>query len=128
MLGSPSPSMEPMLITRAGSAGLAAARSSGSERTVSSNSALMFTFQSLSKASSGYSSSGAPHVAPALLTRTSSWSSRSLMKRISSSTPPGAARFNEIEMQSPKKDSSAPYASQASFFRALIQTQQHDLT
>jgi hypothetical protein len=53
MAGMLRPSMEPTLITRAGSSAVAAARSSGSVRTVSANNALTLTFQSLSNASSG---------------------------------------------------------------------------
>ena len=51
--GTRMPSIDPMLITRAGSSALAAARSAGSSAVVSRKTALTLTAQSLSNAASG---------------------------------------------------------------------------
>ena len=67
---------EPMFTTLAGSSGVAAFRRSGRSRFVSSNTAFTFRFRTLSKPEAGYSSMGAPHAAPALLTRMWSAASR----------------------------------------------------
>src|SRR6202020_1960076 len=118
------PSIDPMLTTRPGSAELAAARNSGRHRTVSSNRALTLTFQSLSNASSGYSSSGAPQVAPALFTRMCSRSSRAPMTSISRSMPSAPARLEGTEMHSPNADSSAALASHSAALRAVMYPRQ----
>ncbi|KAF0964853.1 hypothetical protein MLGJGCBP_02009 [Rhodococcus sp. T7] len=67
-----SPSIDPTLITRAGSVSVAAARRLGSSAWVSMNTPLTLMSKILSNPAAGNSSIGAPHVAPALFTSTSS--------------------------------------------------------
>ena len=64
-----------MLMTRAGSPGVAAASSSGRQARVRWKTAFTLSASTLSHAASGYSASGAPQLAPALLTST--WRARS---------------------------------------------------
>ena len=90
-----------MLITRAGSSVVAAARSSGSNRTVRKNGPFRLMSITLSQPDSGNSSSGAPQAAPALLTRMSSFSSRSRKSAQKRSTPSTDARSLGSEMHSP---------------------------
>ncbi|ALE77835.1 hypothetical protein WY02_04565 [Pseudonocardia sp. AL041005-10] len=69
--------MLPMLITRAGSSADPAASSSGRNARVRKNGAFRLRSSTLSQACAGNSSSGAPQVAPALLTSRCTRSSRS---------------------------------------------------
>ena len=69
MIGTCRPSIDPMLMTRAGSSAVAADDSWGSSARVRKNGAFTLVAYNLSHAPSGYSASGAPHVAPALFTR-----------------------------------------------------------
>src|SRR2546421_6718354 len=79
-----------MLTTLAGSSALAAARSAGSSPTVRWNGPSTFVCIARSHPDGGNSSSGAPHVAPALLTRMSSRSIRDLTSSASAPAPSGA--------------------------------------
>ena len=69
--------MLPTLTTRAGSSWVPASSSSGRKARVRKNGDLRLRSSTLSHADSGKDSSGSPHVAPALLTRMCSSSSRS---------------------------------------------------
>ena len=96
-----------MLITRAGESAVAAASSIGRRNFVRWKTALTLSARTRSKACSSYSAIGAPQVAPALLTRTSRWSSRraisSARRRHSSSLERSAG----IATHTPARESSA---------------------
>src|SRR5690349_21176381 len=109
-----------MLMMRAGSLSLAALRSCGSSSRVRWNGALTLTDHSLSNAESGYSSIGAPQVAPALLMSTFSAGSRSAMADASVAQPASSDTSTGSEMHSPFSDSSAAVASQTSALRAVM--------
>ena len=66
------PSIEAMLITFAGRAALAAARSDGASAWVRKNGVFRLRLTTLSQPFSGNASNYSPHAAPALLTRMSS--------------------------------------------------------
>src|ERR671910_2458591 len=70
------PSIDPMLITRAGWSSLPAASSSGTRNFVRWYTPLTLSASTRSQAASSNWSRGAPHVAPALLTRMSRLDSR----------------------------------------------------
>ncbi len=74
--GTRSPSIDPMLMTLAGSSGVAAARSCGQQEPGHVKDALHVDDRARSQAASSKSSIGTAQVAPALLTRMSSFSSR----------------------------------------------------
>ena len=86
------PSIEPMLMTRAGSPGRAAARSWGSSATVSRKAAFTLRASTLSKAASGYCSRGAPQLAPALFTSTWRRGSCAASASASATQPAGVPR------------------------------------
>ena len=111
------PSIEPMFTTRAGSSSVAAARSWGSSARVRWNTPFTLMANSLSKAASGYSSSGAPQVAPALLTRRWMRSSRSAISAARARQPASVDRSAAMPMQVPRSDSSAATRAQASALR-----------
>ena len=77
MGGTCRPSMLPTLTMRAGSSAVAASSSSGRKARVRKNGDLRFRSSTLSQADSGNVASGSPQVAPALLTRMCTSSSRS---------------------------------------------------
>src|SRR5271165_374005 len=106
-----------MLMTRAGSFGSAAARSAGSSAIVRSNTPCTFVRRTFSHPLGGNSSSGAPHPAPALLTRMSSSSKRSLVARASSAAPSGVEMSPGIAWQSPICASAAAAALTSSALR-----------
>src|SRR5918999_1391335 len=70
------PSIEPMLMTRAGSSAVPAAARRGTRNRVRWNTPFTLRSRTRSQAASSNSAIGAPQVAPALLTRTSRRSSR----------------------------------------------------
>src|SRR6185295_8546779 len=111
------PSIDPMLITLAGSSGRDARSNIGTRSRVKKNIALTFVSITLSKPASGYSASAAPQAAPALLTsmcNASSLDDNSLASRSHSSADERSAG---IETQDPIADSSAATRSQTSFLR-----------
>ncbi len=81
------PSMDAMLMTLAGFSALAAARSGAASALVRKNGVFRLRFITLSQPLSGNSSKSAPHAAPALLTRISSFGSRFLISAASISIP-----------------------------------------
>ena len=114
------PLTEAMLMTREGSSAVAAARSRGSSFWVRKKIDLTFRSTVLSQPSSGYSSMGAPQVAPALFTSTSSRLSRSLTALARPSMPAMPPRSKGSEMQVPYSDSSSATRSQTSALREEI--------
>ncbi len=109
--------MEPTLITRAGSAGLAAASSRGSSARVRWNSAFTFSASTLSQAASGYSSMGAPQLAPALFTRMCRAGSRSPSASASSLAADSLERSAGSAWHVPSFESSAATSWQTSALR-----------
>jgi hypothetical protein len=111
--------MLPTLITRAGSSAVPAASSSGRNARTRKNGALRLRATSLSQADSGYSPSGAPQAAPALLTRMctrgSDWPTTSASRRHSASVDRSAG----TEITGPDPDSSSTAACPASALREL---------
>jgi hypothetical protein len=95
--------MLPTLITRAGSSAVPAFSSSGRNARVRKNGALRFRPSTLSQAEAGNSASGAPQVAPALLTR---------MWTRSSDRPTSAAsrRHSSSRERSAGTDATRPWA------------------
>ena len=91
------PSMEPMLMTRAGSAALAAFSSSGRQLRVRKNGDLRFVASTLSHAASGYSAMGAPQLAPALFTSTWSAGSRAARAAASAADPARVINIGSID-------------------------------
>ncbi len=106
-----------MLMTRAGSSTVPAFCSSGTRNLVRWNTPFTLRASTRSKAASSNSASGAPQVAPALLTRMSSESSRaassSARRRHSASVDRSAGRAMHV----PFSDSSAATSSQTSALR-----------
>src|SRR5882672_7965709 len=90
--------------------------------------ALTLVASTLSHASSGYSSSGAPHVAPALLTRMCSFDSRSAIAAASRSLPALVERSAGMEIHGPIAPSCSAAASQTSALRDEMYTVAPDET
>src|SRR5258706_13899236 len=103
------PSIEAMLITLAGFSAVAAARRGAASALVRKNGVLTLRFITLSQPLSGNSSKSAPHAAPALLTRISSFGSRFLISAASMSMP---AR---VEISIGSATHSPPYSAVSSF-------------
>src|SRR5882757_1608311 len=103
------PSIEAMLITLAGLSAVAAARNAAASALVRKNGALRLRFITLSQPLSGNSSKSAPHAAPALLTRISSFGSRFLISAASISMPA------MVEMSIGSAMHSPPYSAESSF-------------
>jgi len=118
--GTRSPSMLPTLITRAGSSAVAAASSNGRNARVRKNGVLRFRSRTLSQAEAGNSSSGAPQLVPALLTRM--WTRSSNRPTSSASRRHSSSRDRSAGTDSttPYLDSSATAAWPASALRELI--------
>ena len=95
------PSIEPILITRAGLAPCPAARSRGSSFCVKKNTPLTLVSITLSQPTSGNWSSGAPQEAPALFTKISSLASRWASWAARLSTPARVDRSAGKAMHSP---------------------------
>ena len=112
--------MDPTLITRAGSSALAAFSSCGSNARVRWKTAFTFRARSLSHAASGYSASGAPQFAPALLTSTCSAGSRDASSPARRLHSPSVARFAGSARQVPSAESSAATSSQTSALREAM--------
>src|SRR6516164_9202553 len=114
--------MLPMLMTRAGSSGVPAASSSGKNARVMKNGAFRSRSTTLSQAAAGNSSSGAPQVAPALLTSTfkagSRWPTSPASRRHSASVDRSAGMATIC----PYWVSSRSAAAQASALRELMYT------
>src|SRR5580658_1443310 len=115
--------MLPTLITRAGSSAVPAASSSGRNARVRKNGVLRFRSRTLSQAEAGNSASGAPQVAPALLTRM--WTRSSDRPTSSASRRHSSSRDRSAGTDSatPYWDSSATAASPASALRELMYTE-----
>src|ERR1700737_2907107 len=111
------PSMLPVLITRAGSSGVAAAFNIGTSARVSRNTPLMLTAKMLSKPDSGNSSNGAPHAAPALLNSAWMASSESASDDASVRTPSAVPRFAGIAATGPSGDSASTAAASSGSLR-----------
>src|SRR6185436_8481783 len=111
------PSMDAMWITLAGRAGDAAAFSGSCSARVRKNGDFRFKSTTLSQPCSGKSSNGAPHAAPALLTRMSSWGSRALSAAARPSAPATLETSAGSEVHDPSADSSAAAWSHASALR-----------
>src|SRR5271165_6752028 len=106
-----------MLITREGSRADAAARSAGSSATVRLKMPSTFVCRTFSQPFSGNSSSGAPQVAPALLTRMSRVGNRSRVSVASSTAAPGSDTSPGIASHSPSSASSRAAALTSSCLR-----------
>src|SRR5580700_8666373 len=121
--GTRRPSMLPTLITRAGSSAVPAASSSGRNARVRKNGVLRFRSRTLSQAEAGNSASGAPQVAPALLTRM--WTRSSDRPTSSASRRHSSSRDRSAGTDSatPYWDSSATAACPASARRELMYTE-----
>src|SRR5579871_4737725 len=100
------PSIEPMLITRAGSSRLAAARSGPSNAAVRWKVPSTFVCTTRSQPEAGNSSSGAPQVVPALFTRMFSFPKRAVVASASAAAPSGVETSPGIPSQSPSSASS----------------------
>src|SRR5436190_1124184 len=103
------PSMEATLMTLAGLSAVAAARSEPANALVRKNGVLRLRFTTLSQPLSGNSSKSAPHAAPALLTRMSSFGSRFFISAASMSMP------LMVEISIGKAMHSPPYSADSSF-------------
>src|SRR5258707_10509496 len=90
-----------MLMTLAGRAGEAAFRSAGAIACVRKKGVLAFKLSTLSQPSSGNSSKAAPHAAPALLTRISTFGSWAITAAASPLAPATVDTFMGMEMQAP---------------------------
>src|SRR5438445_6343188 len=111
-----------MLMTRAGSPGPAARSRSGRQARVRWKTPFTFKASTLSHAASGYSASGAPQLAPALLTRT--WSAVSRRARASARprAPASVEQSAGSETHVPCRDSSAATWSHTSALREEMYT------
>src|SRR3954452_10383965 len=114
--------MLPTLTTRAGSSSVPASSSSGRKARVRKNGALRFRSSTLSHAEAGNSASGAPHVAPALLTRMCSSSSCSPTSAASARQASSVDRSAWTKRTVPNAESSARACSPSSGLRALRYT------
>src|SRR3954447_188630 len=114
--------MLPMLTTRAGSSWVPASSSSGRNARVRKNGDFRFRSSTLSHADPGKVSSGSPQVAPALLTRMCSSSSRSPTTEARRRHSSSVERSAGTETTLPKELSSATAASPASGLRELMYT------
>src|SRR5512134_63863 len=110
-----SPAIEATLITRPERRGTIEARPIAC---VSRNTARMFRFITLSHASGGCSSAGAPQVAPALLTRMSTWPRRAIDSSARRATCDGSEESAAIQLAEPSFDSRSTAASSSSALRA----------
>src|SRR3984957_20755628 len=90
-----------MLMTLAGRAGEAALRKAGAIAWVRKNGVLAFRLSTLSQPSSGNSSKAAPHAAPALLTKMSTFGSCAITAAASPLAPATVETFMGMEMQVP---------------------------
>src|SRR3954447_12418637 len=114
--------MLPTLTTRAGSSSVPASSSSGRKARVRKNGALRLRSSTLSQAEAGKSASGAPHVAPALLTRMCSSSSCSPTSAASARQASSVDRSAWTNRTVPWAASSARACSPSSALRALRYT------
>src|SRR3954447_13792507 len=116
------PSIEAMLMTLAGLSADAAARSGFASALVRKNSDLTLRFITLSQPLSGNSSNSAPHAAPALLTRISSFGSRRMISPASLSQPATVDMSIGSAMHSPSQAAvnSFAVASQGPALRAVM--------
>ncbi len=93
--------MDAMLITLAGRAAVAALRNAGAMACVKKNGVLALRVSTLSQPSSGNSSKAAPHAAPALLTRMSTFGSLAIPAAASPLAPATVDTFMGMGMQVP---------------------------
>src|ERR1700686_3399237 len=103
------PSMEATLMTLAGFSAVAAARNDAASALVRKNGVLRLRLITLSQPLSGNSSKSAPHAAPALLTRMSSFGSSLMISPASLSQPA------TVEMSIGSAMHSPPYSAASSF-------------
>src|ERR671911_625343 len=116
------PSIDPMLITRAGWSALPAASSSGTRNFVRWYTPLTLSASTRSQAASSNWSRGAPHVAPALLTRMSRLDSRAATASARRRHSASLDRSAGMASHSPTFDSSAATSSQTSALRDEMMT------
>jgi hypothetical protein len=116
------PSIEPMLMTRAGSSGVPASSSNGTRNLVRWKTPLTLTARARSHAASSNCSSGAPQVAPALLTRMSRLDSRAATASASRRHSASVDRSAAMASHSPSFDSSAAAWSNTSALRDEMYT------
>src|SRR5258707_5197275 len=116
------PSLDAMLITLEGFTAVAAARSGEASDLVRKKGVLRLRLTTLSQPLSGNSSKSAPHAAPALLTRISSFGSRFLISDASISMPAMVEMSIGSAMHSPpySADSSLAVASHGPALRAVM--------
>src|SRR6201996_8495365 len=116
------PSIEAMLMTLAGFSADAAARSGFASALVRKNTDLTLRFITLSQPLSGNSSNSAPHAAPALLTRMSSFGSSLIISAASLSQPSTLEMSIGSAMHSPSysADNSLAVASHGPALRAVM--------
>src|SRR5262249_4448917 len=93
------------------------ARSIGRHARVKWKMAFTLSASTLSHAASGYSATGAPQLAPALLTRMSSRDSRAATAAASASQPARVTQAPGAQKHVPMADSYAATRSHTSFFR-----------
>ena len=101
-----------------------AARSSGASACVRKNGVFMLRSTVLSQPLSGNSSNSAPHAAPALFTKMSSFDSRLEISTTSAAIPSCVDTSPGIEMHSPYMDNSFAAASHCAAFRAVMYTRE----
>ncbi len=111
--------MLPILITRAGSSRVPAASSKGRKARVRKNGAFKLRSTTFSQAAAGNSASGAPQVAPALLTSTCSACSRSATSPARRRHSASVDRSAGIAVTIPYRLSSCSAAAHASALREL---------
>src|SRR3954449_247477 len=114
--------MLPTLTTRAGSSSVPASSSIGRKARGRKNGALRLRSSTLSQPDSGKSCSGAPQVAPALLTSTCTWSSSFPTSVASRRHSSSVARSACTKCTVPSAASSFRAASPSSALRALMYT------
>ena len=114
-----------MLMTFARLDAEAAARSCGASACVRKNGVFMLRSTVLSQPLSGNSSKSAPHAAPALFTKMSSFGSRCAISFASAAMPSWVETSPWIEMHSPYIESSFAAASHCAALRAVMYTRVH---
>src|SRR5690606_21536392 len=101
------PSIDPTLMIRDGLSGLAATRNRGNNACVRANTDVTLSPRTLSNPEAGNSSTGAPQIAPALLTSTSTRSKVRVTNSVRSAIPSAVLRSAGCATTSPTPDSSA---------------------
>src|SRR6476620_9919780 len=117
IIGTWMPSIEPTLMTRAGSPSVAAASSNGRRNRVRWYGPFTLMLSTRSHAASSWSASGAPQVAPALLISTWRRSSRDAISSASRRHSASVDRSAGIPMHSPTADRRSATSATTSAFR-----------